>query len=65
MTRIHIPSHKMMALLARDCDEQNWSETAHNIVAFEPSPPTLQTLPKFKKYPAKIIPFNSFKASKP
>ena len=63
MTRIHIPSHKMKALLSKDIQAKESRESVDNIVIFKPA-----TAPNHRdRYlisPAKVIPFDSFKASK-
>ena len=38
MTRLHIPSHKLKALLSKDIQAYDTRESDDNIVIFKPSP---------------------------
>ncbi len=40
MTRVHIPSHKLKALLSKDIQAYDTRESDDNIVIFKPSPHT-------------------------
>ena len=64
MTRVHIPSHKLKALLSKDIQAYDKRESDDNIVIFKPSPYTPNHKDRFRKSRAKIIPFDSYKASK-
>ena len=64
MTRVHIPSHKLRALLSKDIQTHDTRKSVDNIVVFKPSPATPYHKDRYRKSPAKIIPFNSYKASK-
>ena len=64
MTRVHIPSHKLKALLSKDIQAYDTSESHDNIVIFKPSPYAPNHKDRFRKSRAKIIPFDSYKASK-
>ncbi len=64
MTRVHIPSHKLKALLSKDIQAYDTSESHDNIVIFKPSLHTPNHQDRYGKSPAKIIPFDSYKASK-
>lgn len=65
MTRIHIPSHKMKALLSKDILAKESRESADNIVIFKPATSAPNHRDRYLISPAKVIPFDSFKASKP
>ena len=64
MTRLHIPSHKLKALLSKDIQPYDTRESDDNIVIFKPSLHTPNHQDRYRKSPAKIIPFDSYKASK-
>ena len=64
MTRVHIPSHKLKSLLSRDIQAYDMKESDDNIEIFKPSLHTPNHQDRYKKSPAKIIPFDSYKASK-
>ena len=65
MTRVHIPSHKLKALLSKDIQAYDTRESDDNIVIFKPSPQQARNHKNIhRKSLAKIIPFDSHKASK-
>ena len=65
MTRIHIPSHEMKALLSKDIQANDSRENADNIVLFKPAPSSPNHQDRPRKSLSKVIPFDSYKASKP
>lgn len=65
MTRIHIPSDKMKALLSKDIQAKDSWENADNIVLFKPAPCDPNNQNRYRKSLSKVIPFDSYKASKP
>lgn len=65
MTRIHIPSHKMKALLSKDIQAKDSWENADNIVLFKPAHSVPNHQDRYRKSLSKVIPFDSYKASKP
>ena len=64
MTRVHIPSHKLKALFSKDIQAYVKRESDDNIVIFKPSLQTPNHQDRYRKSPVKIIPFDSYKASK-
>ena len=64
MTRLHIPSHKLKALLSKDIQTYDTRESDDNIVIFKPSLLTPNHQDRYRKSSVKIIPFDSYKASK-
>jgi hypothetical protein len=55
----------MKALLSKDIQAKDSWENADNIVLFKPAPSVPNHQDRYRKSLSKVIPFDSYKASKP
>ena len=61
MTRVHIPSHKLKALLSKDIQAYDTRESDDNIVIFKPSPHTPNHQDRYRKSSQKSFPLTAIK----